>query len=163
MTEEDFTQLLEEFHAPNEKRSKMTQEEIKSLAVKLNAKINVPLINETNEEKILIKVILKIDGFLYDNLPNEIYDLVRSAEDGGIDDTEAKRLIMRLTKLANEKIDIPYIPEQAEYIAIRLVIGTVINAARKHWDLNSASNALVAESFSIPDSPDANLDTLVLA
>ena len=106
----------------------------------LNKKINVPIISETGEEKILIKIVMKIDRFLYDNLPNEFYDLVRSSNKG-IDDDEAKRLIVRLSKLANQHVDIPYIPEQMEYIAIRFIIKTIINAARKQWDINIAQNA----------------------
>ena len=162
LTEEQFTQLLDEYFAPPEKRSKMTKEEIKDLAEKLNKKIDVPIINETTEEKILIKIVLKVDGFLYNNLPNELYDLVRSV-DNGIDDNEAKRLIKRLSKLANKHIDIPYIPEQMEYIAIRFVIGVIINAARKQWDLARAKQELT--NSEIPDSEnssDAQLEGLIL-
>ena len=142
LTEEQFKGLLDEYFASAEKRSKMTDEEVKELAQRLNEKINVPIINETGEEKILIKIVIKVDRFLYDNLPNEFYDLVRSM-DKGIDDDEAKRLIKRLSKLANKHIDIPYIPESMEYVAIRLVIGVIINAARKQWDMHKAKeNAL---------------------
>lgn len=118
----------------------MSEGEIKALASRLNEKINVPLIGETTEEKILIKVVLKVDGFLYDNLPNEIYDLVRSVNKG-VDEDEAKRLITRLSILANDKINIPYIPESAEYVAIKFIIGVIINAARKQWDFDRAKNA----------------------
>ena len=118
----------------------MSEDEIKALASRLNEKINVPLIGETTEEKILIKVVLKVDGFLYDNLPNEIYDLVRNV-DKGVDEDEAKRLITRLSILANDKINIPYIPESAEYVAIKFIIGVIINAARKQWDFDKAKNA----------------------
>src|SRR5680860_562093 len=104
LTTDQFKELLTDFYAVPEKRSKLTTEEIKELAQRLNRKINVPIINETKEEKILIKIILTIDNFLYDNLPNEFYDLVRST-DNGIDNREAKRLVRRLTKLANDKID----------------------------------------------------------
>ena len=141
LTEDQFKQLLDEYFAPPEKRSKMTDEEVKELAELLNEKIDIPLISHTKEEKILIKIILRIDRFLYDNLPNEFYDLIRSAKDG-IDDEEAKRLIKRLSKLANKHIDIPYIPEQMEYIAIRFIIGLIINAARKEWDLHKAKEKL---------------------
>jgi hypothetical protein len=142
LTEEQFKSLLNEYFAPAEKRSKMTDEEVKELAKRLNEKIDVPIIKETGEEKILIKIVIKVDRFLYDNLPNEFYDLVRSM-DKGIDDDEAKRLIKRLSRLANKHIDIPYIPESMEYVAIRLVIGVIINAARKQWDMNRAKeNAL---------------------
>lgn len=144
LTDDQFKQLLNEYFAPPQARQKMTETEIKELAERLNEKINVPLIGETTEEKILIKVVLKIDTFLYDNLPNEIYDLVRSL-DKGIDNNEATRLINRLSVLANEKINIPYIPESAEYIAIKYVIGVIINAARKHWDFDKAKDAEEAE------------------
>lgn len=136
LTTEQFKNLLAEFYAVPEDRSKMTNEEIKELAQRLNRKINVPIINETKEEKILIKIILTIDNFLYDNLPNEFYDLVRST-DKGIDNREAKRLVRRLTKLANEKIDIPYIPEPMERIAFKFVIGMIVKAARKNLKLST--------------------------
>lgn len=110
MATDDFKKLLGEFYAKPRHRSKMTDEEIKDMAQRLNRIINVPIINETGEEKILVKIILKIDNFLYDNLPNELYDLVRDVKKG-IDDKKARRLIRRLTRLANEKIDIPYPPE----------------------------------------------------
>lgn len=163
LTEKQFTDLLDEYFAAPEKRSKMTQEEVKALAIKLNKKIDVPLIKETKEEKILIKIIIKVDTFLYDNLPNEFYDLVRSIDDG-IDDTEAKRLIKRLSKLANKHIDIPYIPEQFEYIGIRLIIAVIINSARKNWDFLKATSQ--SETLVIPalkDASDNDLEGMIAA
>ena len=136
---DDFKVLLTDFHAVPEKRSKMEPEEIKELATRLNKKINVPIINETKEEKILVKIVFKIDNFLYDNLPNEFYDLIRST-DKGIDKREAKRLVRRLTKLANDKIDIPYIPEPMERIAFKFVIGMIVKAACKKLNLSSVLN-----------------------
>lgn len=132
----EFKELLADFHATPEKRSKMTPEEMKELAERLNKKINVPIINETKEGKILYKIILKIDNFLYDNLPNEFYDLIRST-DKGIDKREAKRLVRRLTKLANNKIDIPYLPEVMERIAFKFVIGMIVKAACKKLKLST--------------------------
>ncbi len=130
LTTEEYKKILSDFYAVPEKRNKMTQEEVLDMAKRLNKKINVPLVDESGEEKILVKIILKIDTFLYDHLPNEFYDLVRDP-DKGIDETEAKRLVRRLTKLANEKIDIPYLPEAAEHIAIKFVIGLIVKASRK--------------------------------
>lgn len=140
LTEAQFVNLLEEYYAPPKARNKLREAEVKDLASKLNDKVNIPLISETREEKILIKVILRVDTFLYDNLPNEIYDLVRSSENG-IEDEEATRLINRLSILANEKINIPYIPEAAEYVAIKFVIRVVINTARKNWNFDRAKAA----------------------
>ena len=151
LTTDQFKDLLAEYYAEPEKRSKMTQEEIKDLAQRLNRKVNVPIIKETGEEKILIKIILKIDNFLYDNLPNEFYDLIRSA-DKGIDNREARRLVRRLTKLANEKIDIPYLPEIAEHIAIKFVIGIVVKAAQKSMRFDTVRSE--SDSIVIPETDD---------
>lgn len=149
LTTDQFKVLLSEFYAVPEKRSKLTTEEIKNLAQRLNKKINVPIINETKEEKILIKIILTIDNFLYDNLPNEFYDLIRDSKNG-IDNREAKRLVKRLTKLANDKIDIPYIPEAMERIAFKFVIGMIVKAARKHLNfagvLSNSDKVIVTAS-----------------
>lgn len=153
LTVDQFRALMGEFFATPEKRQKMTHDEITELAHRLNQKINVPIITETGEEKILIKIILTIDTFLYDHLPNEFYDLVRSM-DKGIDDGEAERLIIRLSKLANEKIDLPYLPEAAEYIAIRFVIAAIINAARKNLKFTEAAEKV--EALAIPDTAEAN-------
>ncbi len=160
LTEEQFKELLDEYFATSEKRSKMTEAEVRSLAKRLNDKINVPLIKETKEEKILIKLIVKVDTFLYDHLPNEFYDLVRSA-DKGIDDDEAKRLIKRLSKLANDKIDIPWIPEPIEYIPIRFVIAIVINAARKQWDMTRAQNE-VGDVPGEANASDAEIEAMII-
>ena len=59
LTDTQFKQLLDDYFAPPKKRQKMTEEEIKDLAIRLNEKINVPLVGETTEEKILIKVALR--------------------------------------------------------------------------------------------------------
>ncbi len=149
LTVVQFTNLLDEYFAPPKERHKMTAEEIKDVAQRLNKKIDVPLVRETKEEKILIKIVLKVDTFLYNNLPNELYDLVRDINNG-ISDDEAKTMIKRLTTLANDKIDIPWIPEFAERIAIRFVISIIINAARKKFDITQAADMLTDAKKDIP-------------
>lgn len=157
LTPGEFMTLLDDFYAEPKKRYKMTEAEVKDLAVRLNEKIDVPFIKETGEEKILIKVIFKIDTFLYDHLPNEFYDLIRSS-DQGISKKEARRLVRRLTRLANDKIDIPYLPEVAEHFAIKFVIGMVVKAARKklNFDEVRANSAALA----VPES-DENVEDMV--
>lgn len=157
LTTEQFEGLLTDFYAEPAKRHKMTEAEIVDLAQRLNEKINVPIIDENREEQIFIKIILKIDTFLYDHLPNEFYDVIRST-DRGIDKKEAKRLVRRLTKIANDKIDIPYIPEIAEQFALKFVIGIVVKAAQKHLSFEKV-RAKSAELV-IPESND-DLDALV--
>lgn len=130
LTPEEFKALLNGYYATTERRHNMTNEEIDALASRINEKFDIPLVKESGEQCILRKVVLRVDNFLYNNLPNELYDMVRSV-DKGISDKEAKKLIRRLTRIANDKLDIPYVPEMIEKQIYRLVISTVINAARK--------------------------------
>lgn len=157
MTTGEFEQLLKEFYAAPEHRSKMTSDEIKDLAQRLNKKINVPIISETGEEKILIKIVLKIDNFLYDHLPNEFYDLVRSV-DHGIDKKEAKRLVRRLTKCANDKIDIPYLPEPIEHFVFRFVIGIIVKASMKALDFDKVRSE--SDNLVVPDN-DEDIESMM--
>lgn len=151
ITHEEYNSVVGDFYAEPIHRNKMTEEEIIDLAKRLNEKINVPIIDETREEKIFIKIVLKIDNFMYDNLPNEFYGLMRSTEKG-IDDTEAIQLISRLTKLANNKINIPFLSEKAEGIAIKFVIGLAVNAARKTLNFNKVRSN--SEKLVITESND---------
>jgi hypothetical protein len=157
LTNDEFKSVQEDFYAEAAQRNQMTEEEIIDLAKRLNERINIPLVKETNEERILIKVILKIDNFLYDNLPNEFYELVRST-DKGIDEKEAKRLVRRLTKMANDKVDIPYLPEFAERFAIKFVIGLVIKAARKNMNFDKVRTE--SKDFMVPEL-DQDVEKLV--
>ncbi len=157
LTTDEFKLLLNDFYAEPVLRNKMTQEEIVDIAQRLNKRINVPIINETREEKIFIKIVLKIDTFLYDNLPNEFYDLIRSS-DKGIDEKEARRLVRRLTKMANDKIDIPFLPEVAEKFAIKFVIGMVVKSARKNLNFKQVREN--SDKLVIPDS-DNEVEMLV--
>jgi hypothetical protein len=136
----------------------MTQSEIETLAEKVNEKhFNIPLVNERKEGKILVKIIMKIDRFLYDNLPNELYDLIRSLDDG-ISDDEAKTLIKRLSRLANDKIDIPYIPEALEYVIIRFVLALIVNAMREKFNIDNAARK--ADQINPPDTKDFKDDEI---
>ena len=119
-------------HARENDRRKLSQEEAQRIASKLNENFDVPFKGEKWEQKIFVKLVVKVDNFLYDHLPNELYDLIRSLDEG-IDDEEAKRLTRSLAKLANKKMDIKYVPEIAEFGILSFVIGWVVNAMRKQW------------------------------
>lgn len=142
LTDVQYQAIISDFYASKEKRARLSQSEVVAIANSLNKKIDIPIFfSEAQEQKILIKIVTKIDGFLYDNLPNEVYDLIRSLPEG-LEDEEAQLIVKSLSKLANEKINIPYLPEFTEYIAISFVINVIVNAMRKQWDLGKALDAL---------------------
>lgn len=161
ITEAQFKQMVADFNAKDERRQRMTQSEIETLASKVNKEIDIPIISEKKEGKILLKIILKVDRFLYDNLPNELYDLIRSLDDG-ISEKEAKTLVKRLAKLANKNIDIPYIPEPLEYVLFNLIISLVINAMRHMWNVEIACEKVSKND--IPDNlDDGNLEKMIIS
>ena len=66
LTTKEFEGLLSDFYAEPVDRHKMTEEEIRDLAQRLNEKINVPIIDENKEEQIFIKIILnQIKLYMY--------------------------------------------------------------------------------------------------
>jgi len=132
LSKTEFDRIVQDFHARENERRKLSQEEAQKIASKLNENFDVPFAGERWEQKIFVKLVVKVDNFLYDHLPNELYDLIRSLDEG-IDDEEAKRLTRSLAKLANKKMDIKYVPEIAEFGILSFVIGWVVNAMRKQW------------------------------
>ena len=109
----------------------LTQAEAEAIATKLNYAINIPLIGEEKEQVIFYKIVKKIDEFLYQVLPNEIYGLIRIAE-GGIDAHEAKMIEDNLVSIAAKYVDIPIVPPAIEEMIYRVVIGNIVQAMLKN-------------------------------
>lgn len=112
----------------------LTDEEVEILATKLNKKISIPFIKEGTEQTILVKTVKKFDRLLYQNLPNELYGLVRNSNDG-ISDTDAAELEAVLGNRLNRKFDIPYVPEVIEQEIFELLVGFVVAAMRKEFNI----------------------------
>lgn len=161
LTEGQFKEMLSGYYAKDELRQRMTQDELQKIAEKVNKEIDIPILNERREGKILLKIILKVDTFLFNNLPNEIYDLIRSLDDG-ISEIEAKSLVRRLAKLANQKINIPYIPEALEYVLFNFTIALVVNAMRNKWNIDKAINRLSKKDIPINLEDDDKLENMIL-
>lgn len=70
LTTEQFKQILKDYLAPPEERKQLSKEELEKVATSLNKKINVPFVSEEKEQRVLVKIVMKVDNYLYDNLPN---------------------------------------------------------------------------------------------
>jgi hypothetical protein len=115
----------------------LTDAEVNALAQKVNAAINLPILNEEKEFVIFAKIIKWIDRKLYEILPNEYYELINDATDG-ISKEEAVALEERLTPIINDAVNIPIISEKQEEKLISLVLGIIINAMVKGFKLEAA-------------------------
>ncbi len=112
----------------------LSENELESIATKLNGVVNLPVIGEAKEQVILVKLVKTIDRFIYQRIPNEIYELVRNSSDG-ISDEEARLIEERLASGLNNGINIPYLTERMEQRAFEFVIGVIVNALRKNRSL----------------------------
>lgn len=136
LTEPQFDLILKDYFAEGQERKRLTNDEAKVIANRLNKEINIPFVDEEGEAKVLIKIVLKIDRFLYNSLPNELYDAVRSVENG-LDEEEVRNLSHRISRLANKKIDIPYLPEVVEFFILNFGVRLILKALQKQVSILS--------------------------
>ena len=112
----------------------LTDAQIYALVNKVNDAVNLPFVNEEKEAKVFYKVIKWIDRKLYQLLPNEYYTLVKDAHDG-ISKEEAVQIEERLTPLINNVVNIPILTEKHEAKLISIVLGLIIKAMVKGFNL----------------------------
>lgn len=130
LTEEQRLQVK----ADMEGKELLSDEEVEALASKLNARVNIPFISEGTEQTVLVKIVRKFDRYLYKNLPNELYKLVKLSHDG-ISDADAVQLAEVLGRRLNSRFDIPYLPEFIEEQIFKTLLGFIVNGMRKQFSV----------------------------
>lgn len=104
----------------------MTREEkINAIVVAVNAATDVPLIGEVTEGK----AISWIAQYTLVHLPDRALDAILSVSDG-LSDDEIAMLTDVLTSFINAEIDIPFVPETIEEIAIRQGVAFILSKAK---------------------------------
>lgn len=114
----------------------LTEEQITTIAVKLNEKVDLPFIGEEKEQDILESVLNGINGKLdevTENLPEPVRETWEKLADG-VSNEEAERLVEQLTVLVNERIDIPLLSEENEaemviHPAVSMIVDTMRSMA----------------------------------
>lgn len=108
----------------------LNTKEINDLATIINEKVDLPFVGEEIEQKIFIDVVRITDQLLFEKLPPELYELVKSTTDG-ISIIEAEKLKLVLVERLNKSFDIPYLPEFIEKQIFDLLITLIVDAMRK--------------------------------
>lgn len=137
LTGQQMVKIREEM---DKKVEMLTDGEINAIAQKVNKVINLPLINEEKEFIVFVKLIKLIDTQLYKLLPNEYYELIKDASDG-ISKEEAATIEERITPLINNVVNIPILSEKMEEKLIGLILGLIINAMVKGFNLEEVNPA----------------------
>ena len=131
LTEDQRKQVLHEFDVQIEM---LSAEEVEVLASKLNKKIDLPFITEGTEQVIFVKTVKVFDRLLYQNIPNELYGLIKNTSDG-ISDKDAEELKLVLGSRLSKSLEIPYVPEWVEQQVFEILIGLVVDAMKKGCSL----------------------------
>ena len=114
----------------------LSDAEIEHLAAKLNEKVDVSFLKEGTEYIILAKIVKKVDRYLYNALPNELYGLIKVATDG-LSDDEVEQLTKILSTRANNEVNIKYLPEWVEQEIFEFLIGLIVGAMRRNATIMS--------------------------
>jgi len=111
----------------------LSQEQINYIADKLNKKINIPIIGEKFEKKLIIKGLEKVDTELEQHLPAEWSKLLDDVSDGIEPGSPADLQSIKdnLVAFLNKKIDIPIIGEKAEAKLFGFAIDMIFDALQK--------------------------------
>ncbi len=112
----------------------LSEQQIKLIAQKANKKVDVPVIGERFEEKILIFGITKIDKALDEHLPPEFGDLLDDISDGLEPGCPADldRIKEHLVNYLLNNLDVPILGKRGERELFNLTVGMIIDAMRKN-------------------------------
>jgi hypothetical protein len=112
----------------------LSTEQIQVIANKVNKKVDLPIIGEKFEEKIIIFGLNKIDEVLEQELPKDFADLLDDVSDGLEPGSPADldKIKKHLTSFINKKVNIPILGEKGERTLISLAIDIIIDAMRKN-------------------------------
>ena len=120
---------------------RLTSKEIFEISSFLNESVNIPLLTEGKEQIVFEKIIKMIDDSLYQLLPDEIYDTIHIVSDG-ITSKEAKIVKIRVSKILNKQIDIPFISEEQEKELISKFLDLIELAIQNGKDLTTSITLL---------------------
>jgi hypothetical protein len=131
LTDKQRKQILADM---NQQIEMLSDQEVEYLATELNNNVNIPFLKEKKEKIILVKLVRKVDRYLYNSIPNELYGCVKNTKDG-ISDEDADDLKEVLVDKANHAFNIRYLPEPIEKQIFAFLVGLIVNAMRKNMAL----------------------------
>ena len=111
----------------------LSQAQINYIADKLNKKIDIPIVGERFEKKLIVKGLNKINEELEDHLPPDWADLLDDISDGIEPGSPAdlESIKKNLVEFLNKKINIPIIGEKAEAKLFAAAIEIIFEALQK--------------------------------
>ena len=112
----------------------LSKEQIDTIAKKANKKVNLPIVGEKFEQKMLVFGLEKIDKILDEQLPPDFAKLLDDVSDGfepGAP-SDLDKVKNHLVSYLNKKIDLPILGEKGEKELFNAAVDIIIDAMRKN-------------------------------
>ena len=109
----------------------LSEEQIQFIVDRVNEKVNLPILGEKAEGKLIRKAVDKVLKSLEENLPEEIFEFLDNASDGiepGMDTEEMKK---NTVNFLNKEINLPIVGEKFEEKLFTEVVDLIFNALKK--------------------------------
>ncbi len=108
----------------------LTEEQIETLANKVNKEVNISIIGERLEFILIRFGIRRLDAKLQEVLPPDLYKMLEDASDG-LSDEEIKVIEDKVVTILNEKVNVPILDEEQEKKLITAMMDKIIKALQK--------------------------------
>ncbi len=111
----------------------LSEAQIKVVATKINKKIDIPVIGEKFEQRIIVFALEKVDKELDELLPPDLAQLLDDVSDGIEPGSPAdfEQIKSNIVIYLNKKVDIPILGEKGEQQLFTLAIDIIFDALRK--------------------------------
>ena len=112
----------------------LSDDETDHLARLLNQKVEIPFLPIGKEHIIVCKLVRKVDRYLYEILPNELYSMVKSTKDG-LSTEHADQLREIITTRGKNDFSIRFLPESVEQQIFIFLCAQIIRAMHKNMSV----------------------------
>ena len=105
--------------------------QIDALADKLNAKVNIPIIGEETEKKLLVRFLVQMNGELMGRAGEELRGILSGLVDGSKTGEEAAAARAEAVAFLNARVDLPIVGEDTEAKLLGPVVDGIVDVLKK--------------------------------
>ena len=109
----------------------LSEEQIQFIVDRVNEKVNVPILGEKAEGKLIRKAVDKVLKCLEENLPKEFFDFLDDLSNGIEPGMDIEEIKSNTVEFLNKEINLPIVGEKFEAKLFTEVVDLIFNALKK--------------------------------
>jgi hypothetical protein len=129
------------------KSSILTAAQIASIVVIVNKKVDLPIIGEKIEEKLIEPIVESIVKVIEDKLPPKFVEFIQDALKGfDPEDKDALRILAQnFVRRLNAEVNIPLLSEKQEQQIFEIVVDILFDALQKNKNVDNSIDNYVGD------------------